>query len=132
MDTNAQPIALTLNVTAGPDVTTEESDELYRQLHAEIREIEVEAVERLSDGEAPAGAKGLDPVTFGALAVAVLPAVVPKLVEFLQSWVMRGENRMVKIKAQAEGRSVEVEYSPKSLSQAELKSLVDALTGGLR
>src|SRR5262245_60155400 len=48
------------------------------------------------------------------------PPVAPKLIEFLQAWVMRGENRRVTIKAQTGGRSIEVEYSPKSLSQAEL------------
>jgi hypothetical protein len=129
MNANTKPVTLTLNIVSDQDVTLEENDELIRRLRYEILEIEVESVERLSDEEAPAGAKGVDPVTFGALAVAVLPAVVPKIIEFLQSWVMRGENRTVKIKAQTEGRSIEVEYSPKSLSQAELKSLVDTLTG---
>ena len=86
MDANAKPVNLTLNITAGSDVTLEESDELIRQLNAEIREIEVESVGWLSDEEKPAGTKGVDPVTLSALVVAVLPAVAPKLIEFLPAY----------------------------------------------
>jgi hypothetical protein len=65
------------------------------------------------------------------LAVAVLPTVVPRLIEFLQAWSMRGEGRTVKIKVQTGDRSVEVEYDLKVMSTAQLKSLVDMLTGTL-
>ena len=59
--------------------------------------------------------------------MAVLPTVVPELIKFLQAWSMRGQNRTVKIKTQAGDRSLEVEYDPKTMSPAELKSLVEML-----
>jgi len=62
--------------------------------------------------------------------VTILPSVVPKLMEFLQAWSMRGENRTVKIEASMGGQSVKVEI-PKSMSPDELKGLVDMLTGAL-
>lgn len=129
---NAKSVNLILNISSGTDVDASELDLLTRHLRSEIQELDVESVDLLKDKTTPAGAKAVDPVTLGALAVVVLPAVVPKLVEFLQSWTMRKENRTVKIKTQIGDRSLEIEYSPKSMSQAELMNVVDTLTGKLR
>jgi hypothetical protein len=69
-------------------------------------------------------------MTLGALAVTILPSVIPKFIEFLQTWSMRGENRTVKIETRIGDRSVNVEV-PRSMSPDELKGLVDMLTGAL-
>jgi hypothetical protein len=122
---------LLLQINAGPDADAEELDRLTRQLRNEIQELDVESVELVRGGAKPEGAKVLEVVTLGSLAVAVLPSVVPKLVEFLQNWLMRGENRRVKIKTQVGDRAVELEYSPSAMSQAELKGLVETLTSAL-
>src|SRR5262245_32924035 len=125
---NAKPINVTLNVSSGPDADADELDRLTRALRSEIQEIEVESVELVRGQNKPEHTKGVDPVTFGALAIAVLPSVAPKLIDFLQSWVMRADNRTVKIKTQIGERSLEVECSQKLLSQDELKKLIDTLT----
>lgn len=123
---------LTLQIVEkGQSVDADELDHLTRQLRGELQELDVESVELVKGTSAPTGAKAVDPVTIGALAVAVLPTALPKLIEFLNNWLMRGENRTIKIKTQVGERSVEVQYSPKAMSQAELKSLVDTLTGAL-
>jgi hypothetical protein len=122
---------LTLQINAGENADADELDRLTRQLLTEIKELEVESVELAKDETAPAGTKSIDAVTLGALAVAVLPTVVPKLIDLLQSWLMRGEGRAVKIKTQVGDRSVELEYSPKTVSPDELKSLVDKLSEAL-
>jgi hypothetical protein len=131
MISETKPVSLTVNISAGMEIDADALDHLTRQLLAEIQELEVKSVELARNEARPAGAKAVDPITLGALAVAVLPAVVPKLVELLQSWAMRGENRMVKIKTQIGDQSLEVEYSPRSMSQAELMGLVNTLTGKL-
>lgn len=122
-------INVTLQISLGEDAYADEIDQLTRSLRDEIEDLGVESVTLVKDDTKPQGTKAADAFTLGALAVAVLPAVIPKLVGFLQSWSMRGENRVVKIKTQVGDRSLEVEYSPKSMSSDELKHLVDRLTG---
>ena len=78
------------------------------------------------------GAKSAEAITAGALAIAVLPPFIPQLVTFLQSWVMRAENRRVTVKSQIGDRSIELEYAPKSMSQDELVNLVNTLTNALK
>ena len=124
-DTNAA--RLILSIDAGEDAAAEELDRLTRQLRDEIQELEVESVE-LVQGEAPEVTKSAEAVTLGALALAVMPAAVPQIIEFLKSWSMRGESRTVKVKAQVGDRSLDIEYNPATMSQTELKSLVDTLT----
>ena len=119
----AEPVLLTLEVQAGPEATPEEVDDLTRQLLADLREMDVESAELVSAGPAPEGAKVVDPVTLGALALAVLPAVLPKVVDFVQSWSQRGQSRSVKFKGKVGGQSIEFE-GPAD----ELKALIANLS----
>lgn len=126
-----QVARLLLQVDAGADADAEELDQLTRQLRDEMQELDVESVELVKGEAVPEGAKVFEVVTLGSLAVSVLPSIIPKLIEFLQNWLMRGENRRIKIKTQVGDRSVELEYSPAAMSQTELKNLVETLTGAL-
>ena len=127
------PQPITLQLEAGADAGAEELDQLTRQLRDELAELpEVQSADLLRAGAAPRGSKGIDPISLGALAVSILPTAVPKLVEVLGGWLMRGENRKIKIKTQMGDRSVELEYSPSAMSQADLKQLVEALTSALQ
>jgi hypothetical protein len=109
----------------------EELDRLARQLRYEIEELNVGSVELLKEGNAPEGTKSIEAVTLGGLALTILPIIIPKFIEFLQQWSLRGEGRKVRIRTQIGDRSLEVEYSPSAMSQAELKKLVHTLTGSL-
>jgi hypothetical protein len=124
-------IYLTLQINTGENQESEEIDRLTRHLSSEIGDLEVESVTLTKSGELPEGAKSAEMVTLGSLAVVVLPVVIPKLIELLHSWSTRGENRTVKIKAQVEDRSIELEYSPAAMSPDELKQLVQTLTVSL-
>jgi len=116
-------IKLDLAITEA-DADAEILDELTHRLLRDLRDLGVESVERPSGEAVPEGAKG-DPVTIGALILAVMPVVLPKLVEFMQAWALRGENRTVKIKT----AGFEVEFTPeKRLSQAEFAALVEKLS----
>ncbi len=127
MSSDTKVANLTLHIDAGEDADAEELDHLTRQLLGEIQELDVESVELAGDEVVPEGAKAVDPVTLGVLAVAVLPTVIPALITYLQTWSMRGAGRTVKLKTQKGDQSVEVEYDPKTMSPAELKSLVETL-----
>ena len=131
MSTDVKAAHLTVYFDAGLSADPDQVDQLTRQLLAEIRELEVESVELGRAGATPEGTKSAEAVTLGALAVTVLPTFIPKLMEFLQAWSMRGEGRTIKIKTQAGDRSLELEYFPRMTSQTELKNLVEMLTGAL-
>ena len=116
-------IPLYLTITEA-DADAERLDELAGRLLRDLRELGAESVERPSGEAVPEGAKG-DAFTLGALTLAAVPAFLPKLVEFLQAWALRGENRTVRIKTPA---GLEVEFTPeKKLSEAELLALVEKL-----
>lgn len=131
MTHNPRTIQLTLLTDIGEEGDIEELDQVTRQLLAELREFDLESVSLVREGDSPEGAKAVEAISVGALGVAVLPAILPKLVEFLQAWSLRGENRTVKIKTQVGDRSLEVEYLPETMTQDELINLVDKLTGRL-
>lgn len=103
----------------------ERLDELTGRLLRDLRDSGAESVERSSGGAAPDGTKG-DAFTLGALALVAVPAFLPKLIDFLQAWSLRGEeSRKVKIKTPT---GLEVEFTPeKKLSQDELLALVERL-----
>lgn len=116
-------IQLSLTVTE-TDADPERLDDLTGRLLHDLSELGAESIERLSSEVAPKGAKG-DAFTLGALALVAVPAFLPKLIEFLQIWSMRGENRKIKIKAT---NGVEVEFTPaKKLSEGELVALVEKI-----
>lgn len=117
-------IPLYLTITEA-EADAESLDELTGRLLRDLRELGAESVERPSSEAVPEGAKPGDAFTLGALALVAVPAFLPKLVEFLQAWALRGENRTVRIKTPA---GLEVEFTPeKKLSEAGLLALVEKL-----
>ena len=116
-------IKLTLAV-AEAEADAERLDELTRHMTRDLHDLGVGSVERPSGEAAPEAAKG-DPFTWGALALAVLPALLPELVEFLREWARRGEGRTVKIKTPT---GLEVEFMPgEKLTETDLLSLIEKL-----
>jgi hypothetical protein len=103
-----QTTQLTLNLDAGPDTDTEELAELTQQLRGELLELNVEAVDLARAGEAPERAKAGDPVTWGALLVALTASggVLITLINTLQSWLTRHERRSVTL--EIDGDKLEV------------------------
>ena len=129
MTSESSVIHLTLHLNPGEDADPEELDRLTRRLLAEIRELDVESAELARDERGiPEGARLAEAIALGSLAVQLLPSVAPKLIEFLQAWTLRGQGQTVKIKTQHGDQSVEVEFSPGSMSPDDLKKYVDILT----
>lgn len=100
---------LAVRVEAGADALPEDIDQITRQLCSELREFGVESAS-MPAGAAPAGTKSADALTIGALTICVLPPMLPKLMDYLESWVRRGRDRTVKVKVQVGDRMLDVEY----------------------
>jgi hypothetical protein len=129
---NELPIPLNLTLTIHSEqIDSSDLDRLARSLRRELLDLDVEKVDFLTPGEAPPGSKSAEALTLGTLVVTTLPVFVPKLIEFLQSWVIRAEDRKVKIKSQVGDRSIELEYSPKAIGPEELKTLINTLSVSL-
>jgi hypothetical protein len=101
-----------------------------RALIEHLEELGIESVELVREGSPPSGAKVVEPVSLGGLAIKVLPAALPALIGHVRDRLLFGDNK-VKIKTQVGDRSLEVEYSPQAISPDELKSLVATLTEAL-
>jgi len=113
-----------LHIDVQTDVDTEKLSQLTGYLRSELEDMDIESVTDVRDQAVPSGAKVVDPLTAGALIVAVLPTVLPKVMEFLQAWSLRGEGHTMKIKAQRGDRSVEVEY-PIKMAPDEAKKHIE-------
>lgn len=111
---------------AEPGATAERIDDLTYRLMRDLRDLGAESVERTAGRPAAEGAKGVAPLTLGALTLGAAPTFLPKFIDCLQAWVLSGEKRAVRIKTPA---GLEVEFTPnKRLSQEELLALVERLT----
>lgn len=109
-----QSLHLTIQIALDePD--NEVLDSLARQLLDELSDQPVESVDLARSGTAPAGTKSAEAITLGALAVTVLPAVLPKLVEFCQAWALRGQGRTLKFKGNLGGQDFEFEGKAEDL-----------------
>ncbi len=112
-------------VVAEADADEERLDHLTGLIMRDLRDLGVESVERSAGEAAPEGAKG-DPFTWGALALAVVPALLPKLVEFLQGWTSRPKASTIRLKTPG---GVEVEFTPaERLTADQLAALVEKLS----
>ena len=107
----------------GVDADAEDLDRWARQLRSEFEEAELGTAELSHEGALPAGAKSAELITAGSLAVMVLPTLLPKLVEFLQSYVLKRMDRKIKIKT----NSFELEIPPGSMSTEQQSQLIGLL-----
>jgi hypothetical protein len=97
----------------------EELDGAARALRFELLDFGVEQVEAPKAAPPVPGTKG-EPVAIGALAVAVLPRLLPKLLEFMSHWLGRTpEKRGMRVRLRDGDRMVDIELDA---SQASLKS----------
>ena len=93
----------------------EQLDHVTRQLLSEVRDLEIESAELVKGDAAPEGAKAIDSAMLGAIALVALPTVLPKLIDCIQSWVMRQHGRTVKIKGKISDHDIEFEGSLEDL-----------------
>ncbi len=106
-----------------PELGDEACERLARRLRAEVAELDVESVQSLEGKAAPDGAKGADPVTVGALVVALSASggVFTALIDTLRDWLDRQSARH-RISVTIAGDTIELERA----STAQRQELIDA------
>lgn len=112
---------LTVHIDAGPEVDDEEQAELVRRLRKDLLELDVEAVDLVPAGEAPAGSKGV-PVDWATLAVTVAPGVLTVMFSTLQSWLTRHDRASVTV--ERGGEKIVVTGSPSKEQQRLIEDFV--------
>lgn len=115
----------TLTLNAGREVEDEELEQLTQQLRRELLELDVEAVELLRSGKAPSKAKAGDAITWGSLllTLAASGGVLTTLIQVLQSWLTRHEQRSLTL--EIDGDRLEIT----GVSSKEQERLIEAWLG---
>jgi hypothetical protein len=108
-------------VDAGADSDAEELAELTRRLRGQLLELDVDAVEPATGGEAPAGSKGVELLAIGGLVIqfAMKSEVLKSVVDATTAWLGRQQGRSVKLTL--DGDTLEVT----GVSSDEQRRLVD-------
>jgi hypothetical protein len=90
---------LEINLQVDDDISPLEMEELTAAMRRELLQLDVQSVDRLSGGPAPAGAKGVELAEIGALLVSLGKAtpVLGQVVAVIQAWAARSPNRTVKL-----------------------------------
>ncbi len=110
----ARPKPLRVEIIAQPD-------EAARSLAARVRSL----------AAASSGTRSGEALVAGTVAIAVLPAVLPKLVELLNSWMALRKGRNVRVKVSRGDVSIEVEFAPGERGGEEILDFVDRLEARL-
>lgn len=84
---------------AGPDCDAEDLAELTQRLRGELLDLDVDAVELATEGEAPVGAKGVELIAIGGLVVRFVmkATVLRSVVDATVAWMTRQQARSVKL-----------------------------------
>jgi len=111
---------------------TSEVDKLARELKMEIENLDIEAVENVSAGPVPEGAKAMDWLVVGQMVVTLAPTVIPPLFELLRSWIERKPSTPVKIRIKVGKKTAQIEYDPIRTSAKDLELLVKSLSKSVK
>jgi hypothetical protein len=115
-----EPAAIIVTVDPGPDADAEETERLTVQLRNELLQLEVDRVDRVSEGDAPDGTRAIELIAVASLLVKFGPGVIGAVAGTLQAWLARGDGR--KITVQIADKQITLEQP----SDEERRKLVDA------
>jgi hypothetical protein len=111
----------TLSVDAGQSADQQESAELTRRLRKYMLDSDVDKVDFVRSGEAPAGSKG-DIVSLTTLAVTLAPVALTTLAGILQSWLTRHDRASVTL--ESGGEKFTITGSPSREQQLTLNAFL--------
>ncbi|UBU19202.1 effector-associated constant component EACC1 [Nonomuraea gerenzanensis] len=116
-------VSAVLVLRSDPDTDPEREEHLVRRLRSEINQLDIESIVPVAAGELPQGAKGVDPVTLGALLVAFSASggVFTTLIGGVQNWLDRQTGRH-RIAVTIDGDTIELERA----SATQQRELLDA------
>ena len=116
-----EPRQFVVTIDAGADADDEELAQLGRQLRTQLLELDVEAVDPVRQGTAPAGSKG-DPVTLASLAVTLAPLALTELMKAVQAWLTRHDRASVTVESGAD--KITITGSPSKEQQRTLEAFI--------
>ncbi|GGS73739.1 hypothetical protein GCM10010156_35810 [Planobispora rosea] len=117
---------------ADPEWDAGAADRLAKRLRAELTDLDVELVRPVSGGGAgPAGAKGPDPVTLGALLLVLSASggVFTTLIGALQDWLTRQSGRH-RISVTIDGDTIELERASATQQRELIEAFIKRRTDG--
>jgi hypothetical protein len=124
-----------LVLTLAPDPEQELDDEgcerLTRQLRAELAVLDVDSIDSVIGIAAPDGAKAADPVTLGAIVVALSASggVFTSLIETLRNWLDRNSGRH-KVSVNINGDIIQLDRATTRQQRALVDAYVRRHSGG--
>jgi hypothetical protein len=109
-------------VTIEPDASAdaEELEHLSTRLREELRELDIDSIDAVDAGPAPAGAKG-NAMAIGSLALTLAPIVIPPLINLLQSWLSRHEHANLTLENK-DGEKLSISGNPTKEQQEVIAS----------
>jgi len=121
-------LTLRLDLMLGEDAAAEELDAAAADLQRELRELDVDSVERPAGGPAPAGSRAVEVAALGALVVKLGGAAVGPLARVLQDWLARRSGRTVKLTLGAD--SLEISGGSARYQRELIETFLAARTAG--
>ncbi|MET8082095.1 hypothetical protein [Streptomyces sp. NPDC005303] len=119
-----------LVIAPDPELDGEAVERPVRQLRAEITGLDVESVRPGPAGMVPDGAKGTDPLTLGAIVVALSASggVFTALVDTVRDWLARSSARH-RVSVTIDGDTIELERASDSERQDLIAAYIRRHTG---
>lgn len=117
------PVALTLDVQIPGNADDVERERTTHHLGSELSALDLQQLSTVAASNVQKGAKAGAVTELGQLALVILPAVLPKLIDFLQAWCLRNRDRSVIIKIEG----MQLEFPPGGLPKPELEAILDKL-----
>lgn len=115
-------IQVLLNLNVGSELEAEEKERATRQLREELMGLDVDAIDFVRAGKAPAKAKAGDPITWGKLLLMLVPSggVLTTIIGAIQSWLTRHNQRSISL--EVNGNKIDVD----DISSEDQKRLIDS------
>jgi len=129
MSENLAEVFIELSIEGGD---MNELDELTRQLRGQVEELNIDSIEQVSAGTAPAGTKAAELSEFGQMVVTLAPSLIPSLFDLLKSWIGRKPATPVKVTVKVGKKTAQIEYDPANTSAKDLDTLIKNLNKSLK
>jgi hypothetical protein len=121
MSINSQNLRVTLYISG--ELETEEIYEQAVNLKNELLNLNVEYITLVNNQQQRLeGAKSGDPITIGAIALGITVAIIPNLLQLIQSWLLRQKDHSIKVKI----GEIEMEV-PRSATESEINEIINLI-----
>jgi len=92
-----EPLRPTIYLVLGDDATPDEVNDATINLVRELSRSDADSVEKLRSETTVDGVKG-DPITIGAIALALSVAIAPEIIKLISSWMNRRNSNIISLK----------------------------------